>query len=408
MTGERRPYGAGCVERSRNKWRARVRTPLDGKVTLGTFDTEAEAHEVLDAYLIKRAESGAPLTGAVTLRAVGPRALNHRELRGLRGVDIERNRWDAHIATAFFADWPLTEITARDVRRWRDELAVKKATRVVAGGTKKDPKRAPTKRPLSRSARKNTLNLLRSILAWAVEEDLIPANPATDVKIEREQRTDEPWTYLSPDEQTALIECEGIPRPERAIVQFLIGTGLRKGEAWALRLADVHTTGDRPHIVVRFGSPGKPPKNGRIRRVPLFGHGLSAAKAWVAQLPAYAKRNPLGLMFPTRRGGRRHRRIFRAEWRDENNHRAGLTMRWPDMLRAAGITRRVRLHDLRHTCGSSLVAGWWGRAWTLVEVRDLLGHSSVTVTERYAHFAQSALEEAAYATRLDGPQLART
>ena len=405
MSG-RRPYGGGSVERTRNKWRARVRHPIDGKITLGTFDTEAEAHEFLDAYFLKRAEANAPLTGAVTLKTIGQRFLDYRELRGLRGVDIDRNRWNAHIASAPFADWPLVEITARDVRNWRDDLAKKKATKVVPGGTKLEPKRAPTKRTLSRSARKSTLNLLRSALEWCVEEDLISTNPARGVAIEKELRTDEPWTYLTPEEQDALVTCAGIPVPERIIIQFLIGTGLRKGEAWALRLSDVHTQGERPHIVVRFGSPGKPPKNGRIRRVPLFGMGLDAARAWLAQLPAYAKRNTLGLMFPTRRGHRRHRRIFRAEWRDAEGHRVGQTMRWTDVLRAAGITRRVRLHDLRHTCGSSLVAGWWGRAWTLVEVRDLLGHSSVTVTERYAHLAQSALEEAAHSTGLNAPRLA--
>ena len=60
--------------------------------------------------------------------------------------------------------------------------------------------------------------------------------------------------------------------------------------------------------------------------------------------------------------------------------------------------RSFRWHDLRHTCGSSLVAGWWGRAWRLEEVRDLLGHSTVRVTEMYAHLAPSELSKAAAAT----------
>jgi integrase len=54
-------------------------------------------------------------------------------------------------------------------------------------------------------------------------------------------------------------------------------------------------------------------------------------------------------------------------------------------LAASGITRRVRWHDLRHTCASSLVAGWWGgRPWRLEEVREMLGHTSIKVTERYS------------------------
>jgi hypothetical protein len=58
----------------------------------------------------------------------------------------------------------------------------------------------------------------------------------------------------------------------------------------------------------------------------------------------------------------------------------------------------VRWHDLRHTCASSLVAGWWGRRWSLEEVREMLGHSSVLVTERHAHFADSAMDRAARQT----------
>ena len=62
------------------------------------------------------------------------------------------------------------------------------------------------------------------------------------------------------------------------------------------------------------------------------------------------------------------------------------------------VCRLCRARHKRHTCGSSLVAGWWGRAWRLEEVRDLLGHSTVRVTEMYAHLAPSELSKAAAAT----------
>jgi integrase len=42
-----------------------------------------------------------------------------------------------------------------------------------------------------------------------------------------------------------------------------------------------------------------------------------------------------------------------------------------------------RVHDLRHTCAAWLVTAGVG----LTEVRDLLGHTTVTMTERYAHLA---------------------
>jgi integrase len=55
----------------------------------------------------------------------------------------------------------------------------------------------------------------------------------------------------------------------------------------------------------------------------------------------------------------------------------------------------VRWHDLRHTCGASLISGWWGRAWRLEEIKELLGHKDISVTQRYAHLAKGALLTAA-------------
>ena len=49
-----------------------------------------------------------------------------------------------------------------------------------------------------------------------------------------------------------------------------------------------------------------------------------------------------------------------------------------------------RIHDLRHTCASLAVS----EGVPLTAVRDLLGHSSVTVTERYAHLAPENVRDA--------------
>jgi integrase len=404
----KRPPGAGSVEAHRGKFRARVRVAgRKGKPTLGIYDTEPQAHQALDQYYLDRAARDGESAGKVTLKTITERFLTARELSGLRGVSIERDRWNAHIVTSHIADYPLDEITAKDIRTFRDRLQSKQATKSAAGG-----KRVAARRKVSRSTVKNTLNLLRKAFEWAVEDDIIATNPAYGVKLKRDLRTDEPWTYLTPDEQRALITCEDIPLPERLIIQFAIGTGMRKGELWCLRREDVHESGDNPRVYVRFGSPGKPPKNGKPRWVPMTAMALDACKRWLAIRTKYAKRNPLGLMFPTRRGCRRWKRIFRAEWHevvDGKTKRVAnkVSLLWPDMLLAAGIIGRpVRFHDLRHTCGSSLVAGWWGEPWTLISVRDLLGHAQISTTERYAHLAVSALAKAAQRTSMPGPQAA--
>jgi len=65
----------------------------------------------------------------------------------------------------------------------------------------------------------------------------------------------------------------------------------------------------------------------------------------------------------------------------------------------SAVPRRVWWHLLRHTAASSLVAGWWGRQWRLEEVRQFMGHSSIKVTERYAHLAESTLHRLAVETQ---------
>jgi RNA:NAD 2'-phosphotransferase (TPT1/KptA family) len=69
----------------------------------------------------------------------------------------------------------------------------------------------------------------------------------------------------------------------------------------------------------------------------------------------------------------------------------------------AGITRRVRFHDLRHTCASHLVMGTWGRVWRIEEICALVGHSGIGVTQRYAHLSPDHLHKAAAETVLAAP-----
>lgn len=74
----------------------------------------------------------------------------------------------------------------------------------------------------------------------------------------------------------------------------------------------------------------------------------------------------------------------------------------PGLKSRVGISRDVRFHDLRHTCASHLVMGTWGTTWTLEQIRELLGHSTIRVTERYAHLGIDSIH--AKARETPGPQ----
>ncbi len=365
--------GTGSVDQlPSGRWRVRVTDSSGERKTLGTYATEEEANEVLAAALQKMADAELVPVGGMTVKAWGERWLAQRE-RLVRDSRTEANRWRKHVVTAHFGGWPLAAVTRRDVKEWVQSLLVKQAADKYRG-----KRRA---RKLSPLTVRDIVKVARIAFRDAMEEEFISTNPFDGVRLPRVARTEEPWTYLTPEEQVALLGAT--PEPERFMVAFAIGTGLRKGEQWSLRLTDLHLDDEHPHVIVRYGSKDGATKSGKIRRVSLFGIGLWGAAGWMASRRKYlTERQASGkvkvhrspVVFPSRRG------CVRDEYAVDG---------FSEWLKVAGIGRRVRWHDLRHTCASSLVAGWWGRPWRLEDVRDVLGHSSITVTERYAHLSMT-------------------
>lgn len=356
--------------------------------------TREEAVRLLDAAMAELAAESMVHPEGLTLRAFGLGFLDRREKTHANARD-DRSTWATCVMIATFADWPLASITPIHVREHRDRLLATKA-RPGNGQVKRKTK----VRTLSRRRVQNAINLLRVALGEAVERGLIASNPAEGVRLPRALGvTRDPWTYLVPDEQARFLDCADIPQDDRDLYRFAIGTGMRESEVWNLHLADLRgvrvTKGvveiDADAVViVRYGGHGKATKGQRIRYVPIFGLARAALVSW---LPRLASRpNPSGLVWPLRGGERRWDGKAPRHWR------AHLAAAGLDDAAKRHDGQAVRFHDLRHTCASSLVAGWWGRRWSLEEVKGLLGHRSITTTERYAHLAESALQVAARST----------
>lgn len=376
--------GLGSVTQTKDgRWWARG--PRPARHSLGVHETREEAEAARVAYLDELTRAGAARAPGTTLRAFGSHHLDELELDGDRSMPQRRERW-GHILRAPFIEDPLQDITRAVVLAW---IKVLKKTRVRRG-------RGPgaVERTISRTYVRAIVGLLSQLFAAAIDEGIVSENPAAGIRIKGEPRDDdesEVWTYLEPHEQRTILTCD-VPETDRLTIAFAIGTGLRLGEQTNLELRDLVVDGPRPHIVVRWGSKGRKPKNGKIRTVPLFGLGLDAAKRWLEILPTFAPKNPHRLVFPTKTGARRapSQHLQQGAGNRVNGFRRALA--------AAGIERRVRWHDLRHTCASSLIAGWWGPSWRLEEVREQLGHTSTRITERYAHLAPAVVADLAART----------
>lgn len=306
------------------------------------------------------ASTGRAAVGVVTVEAWGSAWLDRRERDGNRSVKDDRGRWRAHVLTEPWAREPITSVTRLEAREWLSRLAAK---------TTSESSRWRVKRPLAAQTLRNVLNLVRLAFEEAASTGVIAENPFAGLKIKRSRaaHSRDKFAILTVDEQTAALFV--LPVPERWIVAVALGTGLRQGEQWALRLADVTIDGERPRLAVRY-SGGATTKGGKPREVPLFGVALEALRYWLRELPSYAPSNPLGLVFPSADGLQRGKGKTVRGWEKVSKH----------------VGRHIRWHDLRHTCATSLLAGWWGEAWALEDIKRLLGHSSLKVTERYAHW----------------------
>jgi integrase len=307
----------------------RYRVVVASKLSSTTVLTLQEALE-LQRAVSDRATS----KPAQTLGDYGVIYLDWREtVQKARAIGTDRSRWKTHVAPTMLARLPLHEVTTRRIEVWAERLQGSVQTK------------------------RHALNLLRRCLDRARRERLIASNPALGVRVDGSDP--DAWTYLSAAEQRTLTTSLAVPAPERLIIAFAIGTGLRQGEQWSLRLVDVHLDDDEPCVVVRFGSPTGPTKTGKPRRIPLLPWVAEVLRVWLDQLPAYltgALRrdgtrkvydNEAQLVFPTRRGCRRRDKKPPRGWSD-----------WLDKTRVVGVTGSpVVWHSLRHTCASMLVSG---------------------------------------------------
>jgi len=395
----RRRRGTGTIEATPDgRLRARLTTSA-GRIPVGVYDTEEAADVALEAARAELAV-GAHVRG-LTLGAWGVRFLDGLELAGYASVGGSRSCWHTHVASSSLAARVLEAITDLHVLEWAEALVRTKARGARAKGQR-----------IERSTAQNALNVLRAAFEAAVKRHLLKVNPARGVTLPPgASPTHEPWTYLTAQELGALLSCEVIPRIHLLWIAFAIGSGIREGEMFNLRLSDVHVGRDehRPRIVVRYGSAKRGPKRTRgthlkIRTVPLFGLGLESMQEWVTVLPSYCPDNPLGLVFPGPTGARKAKGKHLHYTRRGADKKPRPFNPLPDYLAAAGITRTadeaaVCWHSLRHTCAAGLLSGYWGRPWSLEEVQGLLGHESKLTTERYAHLAESALHAAAAETQ---------
>jgi integrase len=227
--------------------------------------------------------------------------------------------------------------------------------------------------------------VLRTALGLAVRWDMVPRNVARLVdrpRVERKQ-----INPLTPEEARNFLGAIRGHRLE-ALFSVALALGLRQGEALGLRWEDVDFATRTMRVrnqLQRIG--GKltlvPPKTDRGRRTLVMPEMIverlrEHEKHQVAEkLWAGSKWRESGLVFANRIG--------------EPTQARRVIEQFHDALDQAGI-RRVRFHDLRHSCATLLlVQGVSPRV-----VMEVLGHSEIALTmNAYSHVVPELQREAA-------------
>ena len=396
----KRAPGSGSIE-ILPSGKARISFMRHGRRRRMTLASEAIARRTLASLDQLRQDGEIATVEGASFADTFRRFMDARELGGrVRGIPEERALARARIEPAAFFKLPARAVRRADLVAWIDALLGSKA---LVGGRR--PRREAS-RTLSRETVLKALRLVRACFAWAVERELVQTNPAAEVRVPRHARPEDcedAWTFLELAEIEQLF-ASPLSERDRALFALAIYAGPRQGELFALRWEDVHEDdAARPRVVIRRARNG-PTKGGKIREVPLFAPAIAAVRRW---RELSCGENASGLVFPSP-DGTAYGKKYNAGWPDKpfRNARAELVVA-EGVKSRAGIRRDVRFHDLRHTCASHLVMGSWGSAWSLEQVRDFLGHSTIRMTERYAHLGADSLHAKARET-VGAPQATLT
>jgi integrase/recombinase XerC len=230
---------------------------------------------------------------------------------------------------------------------------------------------AMTRDGLGKRSQGRALSAVRSLFRYACREGVLAANPAQSVRtpkvpktLPRHLRPGEVENLLeAPDESGYTRDQQYLTLRDRAILELLYAAGLRVSELVGLDWRDI----DLSARVLRVMGKGR-----KERMVP-FGHpAQEALKAWLDVWEAIRARggeldddeDPVFLNF-------RGERLTVQTVRD-------VIDRWVD---GEAVARGVHPHTLRHTFATHLLEN----GADLRTIQELLGHSSLSTTQKYTH-----------------------
>jgi integrase len=242
--------------------------------------------------------------------------------------------------------------------------------------------RADTKpiAPLGRASAAQALDVTRQILAQALDDGIIESNPAlglakklrlTSKSIGRDVKA------MTPDQLNTFLKTAEVESPEWLLAfRILAFTGMRLGEAFALRWKDVNERDARVNVESQIREDGvlAPPKSARSRRSVDVGPALLAwIKSERVRRNAVALKGGMGSSSPW----------ILKDWPDDGpTAEAALSARNAIRYSMKSVLERAKLpghfspHSFRHTFASIMLSQGKSLTW----VSQTLGHETISIT----------------------------
>jgi len=226
-------------------------------------------------------------------------------------------------------------------------------------------------RPLSASTQSSRLVAVRMFFQWLTKENVLLANPASDLDLPRQVRSI-PRHVLTPEEAETILALPDVDDPlglrDRAILETLYSTGLRRMEVQALKVHDLDH--HRGTVSVHEG------KGRKSRTVPIGERALAWCDKYVREArPALVYGPDEGVLFLTRMG--------------ESILETRLSQMVRRYVRRADLGKDGSCHLWRHTAATLLLEG----GADLRHVQEILGHAEVTTTQIYTRVSVRQLKE---------------
>lgn len=262
-------------------------------------------------------------------------------------------------------DLTLPALTRADLHRYQADLVAQ---------------RKPNGAPYSAGFHVNRLSALKSFFGFLLRRHIVLLDPTAGLERPRlEIRL--PRAILTPREARRIVEAPRARSPlalrDRAILETLYATGIRASELIHLSPFDVDT--EEGVLRVIRG------KGGKDRHVPLTRAAADAITAYLVNgRPLLLAATKIGSgIYPAKAG----RRLFVSP-RGGVLYRATLDKLVHRWAKQARIKKRVTAHVFRHSVATQLLK----RGADIRHIQVLLGHASLSTTERYTRVEISDLQ----------------